>query len=183
MGGPGSTRWFGYQKKCLVEDCLVFEVSYVAAMLRGQPSRTSGVITWVDPETETVRGSCACEVETTDHERAWLCLRYHCQIAGRAPTPVEDRIALVFTDQGFGGRRLWRRCPAGCGRRVRKLYRPPHMSRFACRSCHALTYKCSQTAHRYDRGTHAQVARMMGISPKLLQAQVQAWRESRRRAR
>ena len=59
-------------------------------------------------------------------------------------------VQLDWTDCGFGGQRVWWRCPAvGCGRRVAVL----HGGRvFACRHCHRLAYR-SQREADHDRAS------------------------------
>ena len=59
-------------------------------------------------------------------------------------------VQLDWTDCGFGGQRVWWRCPAvGCGRRVAVL----HGGRvFACRQCHRLAYR-SQREADHDRAS------------------------------
>ena len=53
-------------------------------------------------------------------------------------------VRLDWTPCGFGGRRVWWRCPAlGCGRRVAVL----HGGRvFACRKCTRLAYRSQREA-------------------------------------
>jgi hypothetical protein len=73
-------------------------------------------------------------------------------------TVVEDCEILKSTDYlkclkrglDFGtvptrgrGLRLCLLCPR-CGSRAFKLYKPPHLSTFACRACHQLTYTSVQ---------------------------------------
>ena len=64
--------------------------------------------------------------------------------------PMNYAVLLDWTDCGFGGRRVWWRCPAvGCGRRVAVL----HGGRvFACRQCNRLDYR-SQREPGYDRAS------------------------------
>ncbi|MBK8071794.1 MAG: hypothetical protein IPK34_07115 [Ramlibacter sp.] len=59
-------------------------------------------------------------------------------------------VSLDWTDCGFGGQRVWWRCPAvGCGRRVAVLYGGRV---FACRECHRLAYRSQREAFD-DRAT------------------------------
>jgi len=59
-------------------------------------------------------------------------------------------VALDWTPCGFGGKRVWWRCPAvGCGRRVAVLYGGRV---FACRQCNHLAY-ASQREADDDRAT------------------------------
>jgi hypothetical protein len=53
-------------------------------------------------------------------------------------------VLLDWTPCGFGGRRVWWRCPArGCGRRVAILYGGRI---FACRDCHRLDFRSQREA-------------------------------------
>ena len=59
-------------------------------------------------------------------------------------------VALAWTPCGFGGKRVWWRCPAvGCGRRVAVLYGGRV---FACRACNRVAYR-SQRETAEDRAT------------------------------
>lgn len=65
------------------------------------------------------------------------------------------RVHLTSTQQFFGGRRLWFRCPmrsdgSACGRRARLLYIDPELADIGCRSCLGLTYASCRSSHRYD---------------------------------
>ncbi len=60
-------------------------------------------------------------------------------------------IQIRFWEPRFGGRSLWLLCP-GCGRKCRKLYAPPQLVDYQCRTCWKLAYQSSQTAHAFDRG-------------------------------
>ncbi len=64
--------------------------------------------------------------------------------------PMNYAVWLDWTTCGFGGRRVWWRCPAvGCGRRVAVL----HGGRvFACRQCNRLAYRSQREADD-DRAT------------------------------
>jgi hypothetical protein len=58
--------------------------------------------------------------------------------------PMRYAVAVDWTPCGFGGRRVWWRCPAdGCGRRVAVLYGGRV---FACRQCHRLDYRSQREA-------------------------------------
>lgn len=69
---------------------------------------------------------------------------------GGESEPMRYTVALDWTPCGFGGKRVWWRCPAvGCGRRVAVL----HGGRvFACRQCNRLAYR-SQRETDDDRAT------------------------------
>lgn len=64
--------------------------------------------------------------------------------------PMNYAVDFDWTTCGFGGRRVWWRCPVvGCGRRVAVLYGGRV---FACRQCHRLAYR-SQRESDDDRAT------------------------------
>jgi hypothetical protein len=60
--------------------------------------------------------------------------------------PIERTIELQTTRPHWGGQRCWFIClfsgnGRACRRRVTKLYLPPGSKYYACRRCHALTYR------------------------------------------
>jgi hypothetical protein len=130
MGGPGSGRW-NWGKKQVVERCLTLDVRTVL-----QANLPSGVICW---GSDVSIGFTLGPVTGLGWE---LKLNYRVY----AVTIILP-VWLTATRPHFGGRRWWFLCPA-CGRRAGKLYLPPNEQRFACRLCHGLTYKSSQTAHK-----------------------------------
>lgn len=69
---------------------------------------------------------------------------------GPKGTTERRQFSLVRTRPHFGGVRWWFRCQ--CGLRVGRLYLPPSgIPVFACRMCHDLTYRSSQTHNsRFD---------------------------------
>ncbi len=81
---------------------------------------------------------------TAIRARAWqslIELSYYIH-GGGSMERVRQEIALTYTDQHFGGRRVWFECP-GCGRRCAKLYAG---NRFLCRLCHGLRYESDHPA-------------------------------------
>jgi len=109
---------------------------------------------------------------------AWLILRFQEANTGQ---PVQWAIELTTTRSTFGGLRWWFICGqtghgTPCRRRVRTLYLPPGERGFGCRVCYQLTYRSQQESHKYDRGSYAQLARMMGITPEELRARLTARR-------
>lgn len=81
--------------------------------------------------------------------------------------PMQYTVLLDWTPCGFGGRRVWWRCPAvGCGQRVAVL----HGGRvFACRQCNRLSYR-SQREVDDDRATRRAdtIRRRLGWEPGIL---------------
>lgn len=81
--------------------------------------------------------------------------------------PMKYAVALEWTACGFGGRRVWWRCPAvGCGRRVAVLYGGRV---FACRQCNRLAYRSQREADD-DRATRRAdtIRRRLGWEPGIL---------------
>ncbi len=136
MGGTLSTRWNGHTKRDTVEDGRTLDLGEMARKGCFVPWY-SGRCTWYSGETETA--SIGYTVRPADVGLV-LVLSYNMV---RTKQEVEVRIPLETTRPHFGGVRWWGRCP--CGRRVRKLYLPPGAGRFACRTCHGLTYESVQS--------------------------------------
>ncbi len=60
------------------------------------------------------------------------------------PVEIIERLTLKRRAMPFGPDRWHLTCPR-CSRSARKLYIPPGHDRFACRTCHNLTYESVQT--------------------------------------
>jgi len=60
----------------------------------------------------------------------------------------EQNIDFVMSEHPWGHQIMRFICP--CGNKTEKLYLPENHSLLLCRECHGLTYKSSQTAHKYD---------------------------------
>ena len=156
MGGPGSGRPPIGDKKVAVEQCLAID----AARFVRRRSHKRGHWEWFDSYESVVH----YELYTED-ARGWLTLDYRPGAGGHA----RYSIGLQVTFPHFGGVRWWLTCPLTvngqyCGRRVRKLYRPPGERFFGCRACFELTYLSSQT---HDPRLSALVRRMLAgeVSP------------------
>ena len=121
MGGRGSSRWHGYQRRTTVEECDKVEAKF-------RDSTTAATV----PETSSCRAEIGGRI-------AWL---LYWDDDGRK---IRLPVAIDTTRQHLGGRRWWFTCPLSrdghdCKRRVRTLYRPPGAHYFGCRQCHDLTY-------------------------------------------
>ena len=77
--------------------------------------------------------------------------------------PVTMRVPLDTTTAFRGVARYWMRCPA-CGRRCGKLHLPRGAQRFACRTCHDLTYTSCQESRKFD-SLYRGIAKQMGTNP------------------
>jgi hypothetical protein len=166
--GLGSTRWFGYEKKTVVEACLPLDITVLAHEMNFSAGcNVQGVFTWAEPGTEDIRASSGFVAKAIG-EDGWLRLSYARSPAKEA---VECMIVLTTTTPNFGGVRWWAWCPLigsseRCLQRVRLLYLPPGAKIFACRGCHKLTYTSSQRAHAWDRGTASKTAAVTGFTPR-----------------
>jgi hypothetical protein len=168
MGGRGSGNhyhWWRSHKKTVVEDCRNLDANRWMREGILQPGIwQSGNWAWFRDETRTEQtSSIGCEVNTQD-DPPWLRLIYNFTATQDA---LNYRIRLVTTRPRFGGLRWWFICPLlvvngrPCGRRVGKLYLPPHARYFGCRHCHDLTYTSCQESRKYD-SLHRFMARNMG---------------------
>ena len=140
MGGFGSGKHGG--KRC-TNDLLAMDVRSINRAGRLKPGSW---FTWQWTRNGEKTASIQLRVEAdkvvldyrnrSGHGGEWEEMRY--------------AVALDWTHCGFGGRRVWWRCPAvGCGRRVAVL----HGGRvFACRQCNRLAYR-SQRETGDDRAT------------------------------
>jgi hypothetical protein len=135
MGGLGSTRWRGHEKATTVEQCLGLDLGTLKH--EGALDGEAHVVGWRDAYSDelvcfgVVRRFLAPEPETL--------------LVGIArPNEVQPQqeIELTSTRQHFGGERLWFKCD--CGHRGYRLYLPPGAERFACTTCHQLTYRSAQ---------------------------------------
>lgn len=152
MGGPGSgcnSHWWRSSKKTVVEDCLRLDANrwMREGILKANHS-AFGSRRW-----EYHSGhhfSVNYEVNTLDRTSPHLRLHYTWVWTSTQQQESADyRVRLVTTLPQFGGLRWWFICPLvvsgrPCGRRVGKLYLPPHARYFGCRNCHELTYRSAQ---------------------------------------
>ena len=94
----------------------------------------------------------ACVEDVRDFRDAARLAREFVPWGGRAGTVALPPVVRLVARRLRTGGRVWEFiCPgAGCGRRVRRLYRPAGFALYACRRCHGLTYRSCQEAHRLD---------------------------------
>ena len=166
-------------RKMQVEDCRTLCVFQLAKDGKFRPSaKTAGVKTW---STSGLLGmfapkpfSIAYEVFPT--EPYMFAVRLSFGLSGQSValrslfTPqqlsreIEQTIPVVSTQPHYGGHRFWFLCP-WCDCRIAKVYLPETGQGFACRRCHNLTYRSSQTAHEYDT-IYRELAPELGCSIK-----------------
>ena len=161
MGGSGSGRWEGFQRKRRVEECLALDINYL--IREGLFQRPYGKISWPDHGI-----SFDYNFRTYDHPHWWyLRVFYEVRVNGKADR-VSQPITVHARSQRIGGLRWWFFCPRWCHKYVTKLYLPKPDARyhikasFGCRTCHSLTYRSVQEHDkRMDR---------LGRNPELLYA-------------
>jgi hypothetical protein len=137
LGNFFSTRWKGHSRAQVVEDSLIL---HIAAITRNAAQH--GEIAWRNATTGTIDATADYNRGVGSDGAPWAVLRY-LACDDFQPHPVELHVRFCATRPHFGGVRWWFSCPH-CGSRVAKLYLPPGRSRFACRTCHGLTYRLRQ---------------------------------------
>jgi hypothetical protein len=129
-------------ERTLVEDCDSLDISFI--------SKYGLTIYPVLAEIENVDGK---EFLWINYRKYWF----------RPRLDLTEYIEIEKTFPYFGGQRYWLKCP-GCGKRVRKIYRPPLKTHFRCRICFDLKY-ASQESRVYD-GWLRKTANGFGMTPK-----------------
>ncbi len=139
MGGPGSTRWHGYQRRPLVEAALCLDLldPRVKEALR-LPS-ASGTLEWTNPDTGMPRGSVPFHLSPVESEGG---RRLILDFTG---DPYEPKQVVILEPVQVGFSRRWyARCPQHCRRRARKIYLARGSFKFACVWCCGLQYESAQ---------------------------------------
>lgn len=151
MGGYGSG--FNGVRRATVDESTTIDSAWLRRNGYIVPGEgRSGVLRWTCGDRET--GSVGCVVDLRPGSVPCMVLRY--QVGrGESVRNLEYQVELVTTAPGFGGVRVWFRCPLDvggrmCGRRVAKLHSPPGAAYFGCRQCHNLTYRSCQESHKWD---------------------------------
>ena len=112
MGGLGSTRWNGFTKRALVEDCL--QLDLVALRREGllDEPRALRRVEWRNPRTDEVLASAALMIETLADGTRVLGVGY--KVSGaRTSERVTDVFLLEPRACRFGGLRWLIQCPRG----------------------------------------------------------------------
>ena len=158
MGGFGSGKQSG--KRC-TNDNLALDVRSIDRAGRLTPGSW---FTWQWTRNGEITSSIQLQVEA---DSVVLDYRSRSNHHGGEWEPMRYTVALDRTPCGFGGKRVWWRCPAvGCGRRVAVLYGGRV---FACRQCNHLAYESQREADD-DRATRRAdtIRRRLGWEPGIL---------------
>jgi hypothetical protein len=142
--GSGGSRW--QRRKLTVDESLALDMGEFRSRLF---PRAAGTIIWTWASGN--KSSIGYYVSRNDGGLIFT-IHYRWRDSEQVRIPVR----LQETATQFGGRRWWFTCPLvvngmACHRRAGKLFLPPGAKYFGCRTCHALTYRSCQEAHRDDR--------------------------------
>ena len=169
MGGPGSGNhyhWWRRSKKGVVEDCLSLDANrWTREGILKEGVFKAGTLRWTYGNGSTFAVHYEVVTGTPDPSVVRLSYSWIWTATGEQES-ANYRVPLTTTMPRFGGLRWWFVCPLSingrpCGRRVGKLFLPPHARYFGCRHCHDLTYTSCQESHKYD-GLYRLLARHMG---------------------
>jgi len=145
MGGYGS-GFRSVRRKRTTEESLTLRMTDMRQRIH---CGTSGTLLWSSTNKHAFSASYA--VEGLQHAPV-IVLEYYLENW----EPAQVRITILTSRTALGGVRTWFQCPlsangSDCNRRVGCLYLPPGAKVFGCRTCHRLTYKSCQKAHRDER--------------------------------
>ena len=138
MGGPGSGRWYRWDRRTTLEETQRLDIRWLhrSGYLTAYPHS----VTWHQGKHPTGAISLSLQPEG-------LVLEYCYRANGADWEPVREVITLYWTPCHYGGSRPWFLCP-GCQRRVAILCCRGKW--FLCRHCYWLPYT-SQYETRLDR--------------------------------
>ncbi len=166
MGGFGSGRWYGRERREVVERCLSIssdDLSLISRPFEEQllPVRRHDrrtVITLSCRSASLANGTLALDLELPMGDNCWT-----------------QTIPLGSTQARAGGSRNCFLCPIPegdgyCGRPSRKLFIPPRTERFGCRKCCRLSYSSSQRRQARLARSDAVADRIIKEADELLDA-------------
>jgi hypothetical protein len=146
VGGLGSGNYLGRRRKATVEESLWLSMREIRCKLA---DGAAGALAWKwNDGRESSIGYRVANIEGV-----WIVTLHY---RWNDSEDVEIPVALLPTRTQFSGWRWWFRCPLiingiACKLRAGKLYLPPGAKYFGCRTCHRLSYRSSQEAHREER--------------------------------
>jgi hypothetical protein len=142
MGGPGSGRHKTKERE-LIENCQWLDITFISK----QRCTFYPIYAFIKKENDN-------EFLFLDYSINWFRLKLN----------FIDKMEIDKTYPYFGGSRNWIICN-GCGKRVRKLYRPLNRRYFRCRHCYDYLIYQSQESNVYD-GFRRKMAKANGMTPK-----------------
>ena len=176
MGGYGSSRWGWHTAKQTAEvSKRLYIKPYIRAIrdLEKLEGGQHGTATH-EPSWECggkPNGNIGLKIEGGgENITAWL----YYQVTDRQSGGKADYhycVELQYTWLAWGDKRWWWTCPK-CGRRCGTLYMPPGAVKFACRSCHNLTYQSCQESNKTNFFAQLITPDMLSDFPDLTPAEV-----------
>ena len=148
MGGMGSGRPNEKGERELIENCQFLDISFISK----NKWTFYPIHAFIENEDDK-------EFLFLDYSTNWFRLKLN----------FIDKMVIDKTYPNFGGQRYWVICN-GCGKRVRKLYRPESKTFFKCRECHDLMYQ-SQESNVYDSWLR-KTANGYNLSPKRFEKKI-----------
>ncbi len=160
MGGYGSGSHHGKPAKYWVEECVEVDLDawIRAGHLDGEEPKVVCMLWSIEPkwharlcgQNRDVQAGAGFDLANN----RIVFLHDHLQ-------SIEDgrliQILLSQTELAWGSKRWWFHCPhpscnyeGYCGKRVRKLYLPPHSRYLGCRTCHDLTYRSRAESRQWN---------------------------------
>jgi len=133
--------------KPLVEDCLTLDLAWLMRLGPVTGQAGDGNLHW-SVEGQRIASS-RFRLDLRQAGDARLILFSRALQSNGESNPRWQTIALTATQQHFGGKRWWMRCPV-TGKRVRTLHLPPGGDRFASREALGLAYRVEHLNH-FDR--------------------------------
>lgn len=133
MGGQGSGRWYRWDRKKTLEECLSIDIR-IWSRRDLLHAGTSFSWRWSCGGEETARVMVYARTDA-------VVLSYRVRPSGEDWRSVDEAVIFTRTACHLGGERLWFRCPH-CHRQAAKLYMRRY--RFFCRRCCGLPYSSQQ---------------------------------------
>lgn len=176
MGGYGSSRWGWHTAKQTAEVSKRLYIKHYTGAIRdleklenGQPDMVTYNPSWTYNKQPS--GNISLKIEGGgENITAWL----YYQVTDRRSGGKADYhycVGLQYTWLAWGDKRWWWTCPA-CGQRCGTLYMPPGAVKFACRSCHNLTYQSCQESNKTNFLARLITPDMLSDFPYLTPAEV-----------
>lgn len=177
MGGYGSSRWGWHTAKQTAEVSKRLYIKHYTGAIRDLEKLESGrrgIVTHNPSWTynEQPSGNIGLKIEGRgDNMVAWL--EYQTSHDNKDKVYHRYQVGPQYTISGLKGgyKRWWWTCP-NCGRRCGVLYLPPGAVKFACRSCHNLTYRSCQESNKTNFLARLITPDMLSDFPYLTPAEV-----------
>lgn len=125
--------------KTLIESCFPLDTHLIKKDLRRAREQKTGINGYINISHGNIKSVADYSIEI-GMEYDYLVINY---------SEEEQRVKLATSELHFGPR-TWFVCE--CGRRVGKLYLPPHTTQFKCRHCYSLSYEIQNISKKSKSG-------------------------------